>query len=160
MKKETFKFHVQNLSFGWCRVVMLINDKKVCYNASYLGENPLASLIDACADYMIEPGKYYLSWQREPGLLKIDMDLDDSNMLHLDIFDQDESGDTIYGEWHETIPFEDFVSAIVSEGFKVLNAFGLYGYRCSWQNHEDFPLTNLLRITGKCKEIWKERWRK
>ena len=43
MEKEVFKFTVKNLSFGWCRVVMLINDKRIEYNASYLGANPLAT---------------------------------------------------------------------------------------------------------------------
>ena len=154
MKKEVFKFTVKNLYFGWCRVVMLINDKRIEYDAEYIGPNPLASFIEACAELMECPGNYYIKWRYHDMVLKIDMELDD-NMLHLDIFDKDEGGDTIYDEWHETIPFEDFVSAIVSEGFRVLNAFGLYGYQRSWQNHEDFPLTNLLRITGKCKEIWK-----
>ena len=155
MKKVTFKFHVQNLSIGWCRVVMLINDKEVKYNAEYMGRNPLALFIDVCAELMDCPREDQIKWWYHDMMLKIHLVLDESNMLHLDIFDQNESGDTIYGEWHETVPFEDFVSAIVSEGFRVLNAFGLYGYQCSWQNHEDFPLTNLLRITGKCEEIWK-----
>ncbi len=155
MEKEVFKFTVKNLSFGWCYVVMLINDKRVSYNAEYMGPNPLASFIEACAELMEYPGNYYIKWRYHDMILKIDMNLDEDEMLHLDIFDQNEGGDTINEEWHETIPFEDFVTAIISEGFRVLNAFGLYGYQQSWQNHEDFPLTNLLRITGKCKEIWK-----
>lgn len=155
MEQSTFKFHVQNISFGWCRVLMLINDKEVWYNASYLGENPLETMIDACVELKEEAGHYYISWQKEPGILKIDLNLDDTNMLHLDIVEQDESGDEIYGEWHETVQFDDFVNAIIAEGFRVLNAFGLYGYRHSWLNYTDFPLTNLLRLTGKCDEIWK-----
>ena len=155
MEKEVFKFTVKNLYFGWCRVVMLINDKRIEYDAEYLGPNPLASFIEACAELMECSGDYYIKWCHHDMELEIDMELDENSMLHLDIVDQDEGRNTIYEEWHETIPFEDFVTAIISEGFRVLNAFGLYGYQHSWLNHEDFPLTNLLRITGKCKEIWK-----
>ncbi|MBR0023016.1 MAG: hypothetical protein IJP59_00230 [Muribaculaceae bacterium] len=149
MKHHTFKFHVQSLSFGWCQVIMLINDKEIYFNASYLGPNPLETLIDACADLMEEGGDYYISWEKEPGTLKIDLYLDEKGQLHFDISNTDNDE-----EVHETIPFDDFVSVIVSEGFRVLNAFGLYGFRQSWQNNTDFPLTNLLRITGKCKEKW------
>lgn len=152
--EKVFKFHIQNLAYGWCRVIMLINEKEVYFNAEYMGPNPLASLVDACAELMEMPGKYHIKWFDKFMILKIDMELDESNMLHLDITDQREDGSEIYGEWHEVIPFESFVSEIISEGFRVLNAFGLYGYRQSWQNHTDFPLTNLLRITGKCKEMW------
>ena len=87
MEQSTFKFHIQNISFGWCRVLMLINDKEVWYNASYLGENPLETMIDACAYLMEEEGHYYISWQREPGTLKIELNLVD-DMLQIDIFDE------------------------------------------------------------------------
>lgn len=149
---SSFKFRVQNLAFGWCRVVMYINDKMISYNASYLGQNPLATLIDACADLMDEDGDYYIEWQQEPGTLKIDMNLDENKMLHFDIINH--NGNDIEPEWHEVVPFADVVLAIQSEGFRVLNAFGLCGYRKSWQNDVDFPLTNLLRITGDCKNFW------
>lgn len=149
MEKEVFKFHVQNLAVGWCRVIMLINDKEIYFNASYLGPNPLETLIDACADLMEEGGDYYIKWEKEPGTLKIDLNLDEKGQLHFDISNTDDDE-----EVHETVSFDDFVSSVISEGFRVLNAFGLYGYRRSWQDHTDFPLTNLLRITGKCKELW------
>ena len=157
MENDVFKFRVLNISFGWCRVRMLINDKEINFNASYLGPNPLDSFIDACAELLLEGGEkeYYITWLREPGSLKIELHLDENSQLHLDIKDKDEDQKTIYGEWHETIPFESFVSAIISEGFRVLNALGLYGYQRSWMDHTDFPLSNLLRITGKCGELWK-----
>ena len=45
MNNNEFRFLVQNLSYGWCRVNMLINDKEINFNACYLGPNPLASFI-------------------------------------------------------------------------------------------------------------------
>ena len=157
MDKEVFKFRVQNLSFGWCRVIMLINDKEITYNASYLGPNPLASFIDACVEFHIDPDdcNYYITWVKEPGQLKINLYLDEQKRLHLNIKDQDEDGQTIYGEWHESIPFNDFLSEIIREGVRVLNAFGLYGYYRSWQDHVEFPISNFIYLLGKNKESWK-----
>ena len=159
MENNVFKFHVRNLSFGWCRILMLINDKEIRYNASYICANPLTTLINACAElkdecslcYLdSEEGCYSVKWENEPGKLSINMTLKKNNMLHLNIIN-DHNG-YYHEEWNETVPFNVFVQAIVYEGYRVLNAFGLVGYRCSWQNEEDFPLTNLLRITGHDNE--------
>lgn len=163
MAQGVFKFHVQNLSFGNCRVTMLINDKEIHYDASYIGDNPLATLIDACADlldtsglaYIYGDGRHFIEWQAEPGTLSIDLTLDKEGMLHFDIVDDKDRNDIENPEWHEVIPFDAFLSAVMEEGFRVLNAFGLCGYRTSWCNDTDFPLTNLLRITGKCEELRK-----
>lgn len=163
MAQGVFKFHVQNLSFGNCRVTMLINDKEIHYDASYIGDNPLATLIDACADlldtsglaYIYGDGRHFIEWQAELGTLSIDLTLDKEGMLHFDIVDDKDRNDIENPEWHEVIPFDAFLSAVMEEGFRVLNAFGLCGYRTSWCNDTDFPLTNLLRITGKCEELRK-----
>lgn len=162
MEKEVFKFHVRNLAYGWCRVLMLINDKEIEYNAEYLGPNPLASFIDACAELMDNCSKYHVKWLYHDKALVTEMRIGENDMLFLDISEQEQdfsknrvsyikNGE----EWHESIPFNDFVKAISTEGFRVLNAFGLYGYYRSWQNHEEFPLANLLRISGDNKETWK-----
>lgn len=148
MNNSAFKFHVQNLSFGWCRVVMYINDKEINYNAGYLGPNPLASLINACLDLFFND-KSHITWQAEPGRLDIKLNLKENKRLFIDIIEKDDYGNPQSREWHEVIPFESFVSAIVSEGFRVLNAFGLYGYRMSWLDRTDFPLAALLRITNE-----------
>lgn len=150
MKKEVFKFRIQSLSFGWCRILMQINDKEISFNVSYIGPNPLASLVETCLDIVIDAEENYydthhITWETEPGLLKMQLQLDKTNKLHIDLNITDDR------ELHETIHFNDFVTSVVSEGFRVLNAFGLYGYRCSWSDQTDFPLSSLLRLTGKTK---------
>lgn len=156
MKQEIFTFHVRNLSYGRCSISIHLNDKEINFKAGYLGPNPLSSLIDACLVMIVNAENnrfdaYHITWQAESRKLKIKLHLDDYNRLYLDLKEQDEYGKNIYGEWHEEVPFNDFLSAIVSEGFRVLNALGLYGYRCAWSEHSDFPLSNLLRITDKIK---------
>lgn len=147
-----FQFKVQYLSYGSCSIVMYINDKIIEYHASYLGQNPLATMIDACADLMEDDGDYYIEWQAEPGCLKIHMNFDEEKMLHFDIVNH--NGEDELPEWHETVAFEDFVSSIQAEGLRILNAFGLCGYKKSWANDVDFPLTNLLRIIGRRNGLW------
>ena len=155
MDKAVFKFHVISLSYGWCKVVMIINNKEISFNASYIGDNPLASFIDACMCLKEKWDEYHIVWEDEPGTLKIHLKLGEKDMLHFDIttsdmWDEDES---VEKEWHEVVPFNAFEDAIISEGFRVLNAFGLYGYRLAWLNDEDFPIINLLHISSESEEL-------
>ena len=140
---------------------MLINDKEISFNAEYMGQNPLASLIDACADFLNGEKDCTVKWIYHDNELEIEMELEDDNMLRLDISDKtedllaEEKKVIVHQEWHEKIPLEDFFCSIVIEGYRVLNAFGIYGYYRSWQDNMDFPLANLLRISGKIDELWK-----
>ena len=153
MTDSTFKFHVRTISWGWSEIVMYINEKEVSFHASYIGNSPIETLIDACAELESCGDNYYIQWETEPGIMKIELELLEHDVLKFDITKS--YGDDDKTEFHETVKFEDFKNAIMSEGFRVLNAFGLWGYRMSWMDHKDFPLTNLLRITGKCNEVWK-----
>ncbi len=159
---DAFKIHVRNISWGWCRLVLYINDKEIEFNAGYTGNHPLTSLINACwilvdaldrADEIIE-GEY-ISCQLEPGVMNIELTLDQDKNLHLDIKELEDEEKEVRREWHESIPFDHFVTAIISESFRVLNAFGLYGYRSSWMNQGggEFPLASLLRIIGKTRGV-------
>lgn len=158
MEKAIFKFRVKDIAVGWCHVNMIINDKEIDYYASsVLGDSPVDSFIEACADFISldTDGKYYITWYDEPGTLKIDLNLDEDRQLHIDIKKcADESDNDVEEEWHEVIPYKCFETAVILEGFRVLRAFGLYGYRCSWQGGTDFPLASLLRITKKCYRVW------
>ena len=157
MKKEVFKIRVQEIAYGWCKILMLINDKKVKFDAGYLTPEPLASLVEACWEMVVDAEENYYDTQYikchlEPGYMEIELQLDENKLLHLNIKEtNDDDRKIVNREWHEIIPFNDFVTAIISESFRVLNAFGLYGYRCSWSDRTDFPLSVLLRIAGKIK---------
>lgn len=154
---EVLKFRIKEIAYGWCRVQMLINDKEIEFDASCLGPNPLDTFIKACLKFLIAiendevglDGKYNISWLTEPGELKIDLNLDNVHLLHLDILEVEE--ETTYNEWHEIIPYQDFVSEVIREGYRVINTLGLYGYQCSWSDNLEFPLSSLLRISTTIK---------
>ena len=153
-EKDVFNFFVQKLECGWCDVVIVINGKEISFCASYIGENPLASLIDACASLKDKFDEYEIFWEAEPGRMKIDMKLDEKGMLLFDIVRVDDESNE--EKWSEIVPFDLVVNAITSEGFRILNSYGLYGYRCSWQADIDFPLANLLNISGECDEMYRQ----
>lgn len=146
MEQSTFKFRVKRIEVGTCDVVMTINDKVIPYSASYIGIEPLKSMIEICAEIMMEldvDGKYRTGWADEPGGLDFIFLPKGNGLLHIDIVDEDTKE-----EWHEDVPFEEFVAAIISESFRVLNAFGLYGYRSAWASETEFPLSQLMMICG------------
>ncbi len=143
MGQKSFKFRVRELSYGSCEVVMTLNGIVIPYYATYVGKEPLASLIDGCYALMIDNhDDIKLCWESEPGALEIKMKRGAKDTLLLTIEDQ-----LTRARWRELVFFDDFVSAVVSEGFRVISAFGLYGYREAWSDHTEFPLSNLLRIS-------------
>ena len=158
-----FKVHVQHITYGWCGIEISINGKRIICEAGYLGSNPIASLISACLELSvteIEVGENeeYISksrivWEEEPGTMSLDLKLSRSNQVSIDIQERDDD-ENILEEWHEGVPFDDFKQAIVSEGFRVLNTFGLYGYYVAWLDRQEFPLSQLLRLTDKLKLTW------
>lgn len=147
---KQFQLQVQYISYGWCDIEMRINDKQLFYLASYVGPNPLSSLIEACMSFKNERKKCFIKWQAEPGIFQLEMFLHKDNQLRLDIYEK--NGEKVCKEWHEIIPYSDFLEAVVSEGFRVLNSFGIRGFRTAWQNDEEFPLGALLEISGKADD--------
>lgn len=148
---KQFYIHTHYIVAGWCGVEMHINGKKIVYHASYIGSNPISSLIDACLEFDEMGGDYYIEWFAEPGSLKINMYLE-NDCLRLDIFDMIEditSKIETRQEWHEVVPYADFKEAVVTEGFRVLRSFGIMGFRSSWQDNQEFFLGALLSIYGK-----------
>lgn len=141
---SSFMFRVKNLAHGLCPVVMRLNETTIDFNACSDGPNPLASFIDACATLLNDGDKCDITWKQESGSMRISLNLDDDQMIHFDINKQDGS----VQQWHEVVPLDAFVSAIKYEGRRMLNLLGLYGYRCSWNDDTDFPLVNLMIITG------------
>ena len=142
MDKEVFKFRVKEINCGNSSVVLTINSSIIPFEPTYMGQEPLATLINACARLMADRNNTrHIRWEDEPGLLEMYLSLN-KNILHLDIVKEKEERQ----RWEEDIPFDVFVSAIISEAFRVLHAFGIYGYTSAWMDHTEFPLATLLRI--------------
>ena len=155
-----FKIHVQHISYGWCGIELFLNSRRIYCRAGYMGHNPLASLISICLEFYEANGneeafevKKGFNLEEEPGAMRFRLRLDKSRMVHFDIEEYDDDKNMLE-EWHEVVPFEDIREAVISEGFRVLNAFGLFGYYSAWMDNTEFPLSQLLRLTGKLKLEW------
>ena len=156
-----FRVHVQQIAYGWCDIELYINDEIIKCGAGYLGPHPLNSLIDACFSFFTaeheEDEEFiqeeFFTWEEEPDAMQLHLRLHRDGMVYFDIQERDDDKNLLE-EWHEKVPFEDFRKAIVSEGFRVLNVFGLYGYRASWMGQTEFPLSSLLYLTGQSSLIW------
>ena len=144
---EQFQFYVQSISYGWCDVEMQINDKQIFYSASYIGHNPLITLIEVCLEFKKEKERCFIEWQDEPGILQIELSIYVNKQLRFDIYNKE--GLEVIDEWHEVIPLDVFLDSVISEGFRVLNSLGIRGFRTAWQNDEEFPLGALLEISGR-----------
>ena len=148
------RIRVHELMVGWCDIDLHINGKLIPFHASYIGTNPIASLIENCADIKqsIDCGDAYeeeIKWVKEPGLMQIFTRLDRSQVVHFDIFDKNEER-----QWHESVSFADYKQAVIAEGCRVLKALGLFGYHIAWNDHLDFPLRSLLQLT--CDTNWND----
>ncbi len=151
-----FCVFTHEIVLGCYEIELLINDQVLRYNASYIGVNPLTSLVDSCFRLDFAADEYEetdaFEWELEPNVVCFDLHLDASSILQFDIVEYDDwnpANRQLLNEWHEAVPFAMFRSAVVAEGFRVLNAFGLAGFRASWAGQTEFPLAPLLRLTGK-----------
>ena len=148
-----FCVFTHEIVFGSHEIELLINDQVLRYGVGYTGVNPLVSLVDACFCLVFGGGEdtAAFEWELEPNILCFDLRLDASGLLHFDIVeydDWDRANKRVLNEWHEAVPFDMFRRAVVAEGFRVLHAFGLAGFRASWMGEAEFPLAPLLRLTG------------
>lgn len=160
---KPFQVHVQYISYGWCGIELFVNNQLIKCDAGCMGPNPLASLMEACLDFDMakteedrqgdDIEETTITWQEEPGTMCLELKLSSNDTVLMDIQERDDD-EEVLEEWHEVVPFEDFKDAIVSEGLRVLNALGLYGYYAAWSDRTEFPLSPLLRLTGKSNLKW------
>lgn len=157
--KDRFEIEITEFSFGWMKLVFNINGIEIPFTASYVGPEPLGSLIEAvngleeCYEGYKE-SKFFLSWEREPARsdielvrnvctdkLKININLD------ADLVEENESA----RKWE----IEDFDYSVFKEGvlkcvFSMLKKYGILGYSMTWDASRGykFPFADLLKILG------------
>lgn len=155
------RIRVQQMECGWCDVDLHLDDKLMSFSASILGPNPIASLIEASVNlkHVILTREYIKTevvWFTEPqGKLQICISTSSNSMLHIDVFNRNEDDEeSIIEEWHGEVDLVDFLQMIMTEGFRVLRAFGLHGYHSAWSENEDFPFMQLLELASD--KAWNE----
>lgn len=165
---EVVKIQVKSLSCGNEDIDLFFDEHKISFYASYLGQEPMASLVQAVyeleecgfCDMDNDEVRYEadVKWLDEPGYLTMQFRRVDKTLyIHLKTADDFECKSIMEEELHFYVPFKAFKEAVVRESLRVLREYGIKGYYDSWADGKDFPLALLLTLLGKgCVE--NEEW--
>ncbi len=180
MKTDTFSINLKQISCGDCHLELDFGSFVLPYNASYIGVEPISSLIETA--YALQTDKYDLFedseeygptkeheiiWMDEPGYLRLCFSVPaGSSDLTIKIAQNLE--DTF--EIHETnekkleiitMPQKVFFDSVINVALKALKRYGICGFNKNWNNNwefgsDTFPLHTLLQLLGadqKLKEV-------
>ena len=161
---QGLEIKIHTFQYGWEEIEIVSDYWNVHFNASYLGQEPVASLIHAI--YELEfggtcrPGgdevdyEYDIQWISEPGNLNMKFRRTGEVLnVHLtkalDYVDKVKFKEDI---WF-TIPFGMCKKEVIRVSLCLLKEYGICGYYESWSDKKDFPLGILFRlIIGGCNE--------
>lgn len=163
---ESVGIQVKSLCYGSEDIEMLLNGERIGFYASYMGQEPLASLVQAVyeleecgvSDMDNDEVRYEseVGWLSEPGFLSMGFKrIDDTLHIHLKTADEFECKAIMMEELRFCVSFKAFKDAVIRESMRVLREYGIKGYYESWGDHRDFPLATFLTLMGvgsECKD--------
>ena len=163
---ERVGIQVKSLCYGSEEIEMLLNGERIGFHASYMGQEPLASLVQAVyeleecgvSDIDNDEVRYEseVGWLSEPGFLSMGFKrIDDTLHIHLKTADEFECKAIMMEELRFCVSFKAFKDAVIRESMRVLREYGFKGYYESWGDHRDFPLATFLTLMGigsECKD--------
>lgn len=160
------KINVKSICFGSEEIELIYGDMVIPFYASYLGPEPMSSLIDSLIALEVEliinaDQSYNVSWADEPGYLRLDMwKKKESDILHLEV-EYNNEGDGIYHKeekWEFELSYQCYRKAIINESVRLLKQYGLAGYNRNWDDGNDtFPLNSLLILLGNTSKYDQEK---
>lgn len=153
---EEFVFQYESYGFGCTTITMKAGTQEVVFHASYVGRNPLESILEALAEMVCDDyDDCQLFWESEPGTLRVTIDKEELNAhILVDVFDQDVDYRKVdEAQWVKridtVIPLAQLVDVVVKEAERNLLLHGLVGFSTDWCDHTDvFPITAYLRLKG------------
>ena len=148
---DKVQIEVLNLEVGWETIRMTFDDRVVEYRASYVGAEPISTLIDA-ADALdgcyngYREEKCFVQWQKEPGCMEITFYRKaDKDYIELTI----ESDDPEIDGYSANFNYIVFKDAVIKASQTVLKRYGIVGYSLGWNNpYHTFPIHQLLALLG------------
>lgn len=139
------------LEVGWETIRMTFDDRVIEYHASYVGEEPISTLIDAadalggCYNGYLEY-KCFVQWQKEPGCIEITFyRKEDKDYIEMTI----ESDDPEIDGYSAYFDYNVFKDAVIKASLTVLQKYGIIGYSLGWnKTYHTFPIHQLLALLG------------
>lgn len=160
------KINVKSLCFGSEDIELIFGDAVIPFYASYLGPEPISTLIDSLIALEVELIEnvdqcYNVTWVDEPGFLELEMwKKEDSDILNLEIKYNNE-GDGIYHkeeDWGLELSYQSYRKVVLNESIRLLKQYGLDGFNHNWCNGNDtFPLNSLLILLGNTSKYDQEK---
>ena len=148
---DRVQIDVLDLEVGWETIRMTFDDRVIEYCASYVGEEPISTLVDA-ADALdgcyngYREEKCFVQWQKEPGFIEITFyRKEDRDYIEMSI----ESNDPEIDGYSAYFDYSVFKDAVIKASLTVLKKYGIVGYSLGWnKSYHTFPVHQLLALLG------------
>ncbi|WP_342041938.1 hypothetical protein [Bacillus sp. OTU2372] len=147
------EFQYRLTGAGWAQCELEINSKKYSFSAGYLTDSLgdfLKTLLNINPLYTeevyIENGAQFF-WDEEPrGAEWHFRYLGDDKML-LEITEYEDVSSSLEPKiiLQTECSYDEFLSKVMSEADRILNEYGIVGYKEMWYEHE-FPLSSFLKL--------------
>lgn len=165
-QENGFRITINDLSSGWESVALIFNGIKIPFEASYIGCEPLSTLIEAVdaldEEYISGSSEshYSIIWNDEPGLIELSYNHSlNTGQLTIRIreSEDDDFNDSATRQWNIEMNYEMFRDAVINVTVEVLSKYGIQGFNQNWQDGADtLPLGSLLNILGAKTEFDQE----
>ncbi|MDE6463562.1 MAG: hypothetical protein K2L16_02880 [Muribaculaceae bacterium] len=153
-----FQVKIDGLEAGWETVSLLFDGTEISFNASYIGAEPLSSLIEAVEALNHEycsgsdDSQYFIDWVAEPGCmglaLKHNMS-DDLLSMDIRVSKSEDINDDSAVHRNFAMNYSLFRRAVVDAAISALNKYGICGFNQNWDVDNDvLPFGSLLSILG------------
>lgn len=158
MDVNSFDIKIKSLSWGSEDIVLTFDNQDISFHASYIGEEPLSSLIEsliALEEEIInlDYTHFFIKWQSEPGVLDIEMKKDKGkDHMKIIIKRDDDNMDVGDGTGAKTfeLPYSLYKKTVIDTALKALVKYGVKGFNDSWSDGtETFPLCSLISLLTK-----------
>ena len=155
MNINSFDIEIKSISWGSEDIVLTFDNQEISFYASYIGLEPLSSLIESLIALEeeienLDYTQFFIQWHSEPGVLDLEM-YKDKGKDHMKIVikrdnDNMEVGDDTVAETFE-LPYSSYKKTVIDTALKILIKYGVKGFNDSWSNGtETFPFGSLVSL--------------
>lgn len=153
-----FQISIKELGYGWETISLSFDEIAITFSASYIGPEPLSSLIEAVEALDEESvsgsnrSRYFIDWISEPGHMSISLSRnlsDDRLSLEIKVDKSEEMDDNSVTQWDFVMNYALFRQAVVKLTISMLNNYGICGFNHNWDSDNGvLPIGSLLTILG------------
>ena len=141
-------FQIGQISAGWICGKLTDGKSTVYFSNSYITnflDDFMLALLTILNEYPADEHKEVFRTVEEPtaSIWKVAVVPDNLITIHIDSFSSMECEELIRSE-HLCFPKASFLQDFITEMERILNKFGLYGYRMEWDS--EFPLSLFLKL--------------